>query len=186
MDTSNIIFITHGQFEANALRTIAGEVAEELLYPVVIKENFLDLSEFYDQSRRQYDGNRLLKDIDIMSVQGAVKKIGLYQVDLFIPILTFIFGQALFRGNSGIVSLYRLKNEQYGMKPDQALLTDRFRKVIIHELGHTFGLIHCHVPNCVMRSSTYVEDIDQKSFHFCSKCREELSRVPAEQAFPHL
>ena len=25
------------------------------------------------------------------------------------------------------------------------------------------GLIHCHVPTCVMRSSTYVEDIDQKS-----------------------
>lgn len=175
MDISNIIFITHGQFEQDFLRAIARDVAEEISYSVIIRESHIDLSDYFDQSRRQYDGNRLLKDIDSMAIPGTIKKIGLYQVDLFIPILTFIFGQAQFRGNSGIVSLYRLKNEQYGMKPDPGLLKDRFRKVIIHELGHTFGLIHCHVPDCVMRSSTYVEDIDQKSHHFCHHCRQEMN-----------
>jgi archaemetzincin len=176
VDDSNIIFITHGQFEQHILKALASDVIDELSHPVILRENHLDLSDFYDQSRRQYDGNRLLKQIDSLTIPGTAKKIGLYHVDLFIPILTFIFGQAVFRGNSGIVSLYRLKNEQYGMKPDQDVLKDRFRKVIIHELGHTFGLIHCHIPNCVMRSSTYVEDIDQKSFHFCNKCREELNK----------
>jgi archaemetzincin len=52
---------------------------------------------------------------------------------------------------------------------------DRFQKEVIHELGHTFGLIHCHQPTCVMRSGTYVEDIDQKEQHLCAKCRGELS-----------
>jgi archaemetzincin len=37
-----------------------------------------------------------------------------------------------------------------------------------------FGLLHCHVPDCVMRSSTYVEDLDQKSHKFCNKCRNEM------------
>jgi len=177
LSTPGIILITHGPFDTETLRAIAGDVTEELAHPVQIRENYIDLSEYFDQSRRQYDGNRLLKEIEAMEIPGAVKKVGLYQVDLFIPILTFIFGQAHFKGTSGIVSLYRLKNEQYGMKPDPVLLARRFRKVIIHELGHTFGLIHCHVPNCVMRSSTYVEDIDQKSHHLCSNCRAELVKV---------
>lgn len=96
------------------------------------------------------------------------------RVDLFIPILTYIFGQAAFRGRTGIASLYRLRNEQYGMKKNEWLLIDRFTKVVIHELGHTFGLIHCHVPSCVMRSSTYVEDIDQKDKHLCIRCRNTI------------
>lgn len=174
MEKDKIILITYGHFDANFLREIAEEVTKEFHYPVSIFNNHLDLAPFYDESRRQYDGNRLLKEVDAAEFPDSIKKIGLFRVDLFIPILTYIFGQALYRGNSGIVSLYRLRNEQYGMKPDQKLLSSRFKKVIIHELGHAFGLIHCHVPNCVMRSSTYVEDIDQKQQHVCIKCRGEL------------
>jgi archaemetzincin len=96
-------------------------------------------------------------------------------VDLFIPILTYIFGQAFLNGRTGIASFYRLANERYGMKSDDNFIPDRFMKEVIHELGHTFGLIHCHVPTCVMRSSTYVEDIDQKSANLCTKCRNELN-----------
>ncbi len=56
---------------------------------------------------------------------------------------------------------------------DEGVLVERIKKTIIHELGHTFGLMHCHIPDCVMRSSTYVEDVDQKSLHLCPKCRTE-------------
>ena len=107
----------------------------------------------------------------------AVKVIGMVRVDLYIPILTYIFGQASLGGYTGVASLYRLRNEHYGLEPDYELLIDRFSKVIIHELGHTFGLIHCSNPVCVMRSSTYVEDLDQKDKQFCYRCRAELNRV---------
>lgn len=177
MDKHNIILIAHGQFETGFLSEIAEEVALEYNCSVAAQESQLDLMNFYDPSRRQYDGYKLLKEIDGMNIPGYTKKIGLFRVDLFIPILTYIFGQAFFKGNSGIASLYRLKNEQYGMGPDQDLLFHRFRKVIIHEIGHTFGLIHCHVPNCVMRSSTYVEDIDQKRHYLCSNCRSIIAAI---------
>ena len=153
---------------------IARELEHEFHFPVFIEESHTDLSEFYDPMRRQYDGNRILKEIDIVPSSLYVKKVGLFRVDLFIPILTYIFGQATLNGGTGIASLYRLRNEQYGMEKDEDLLFDRFRKVVIHELGHTFGLIHCHTPTCVMRSSTYVEDIDQKSHNLCIKCRTQV------------
>ena len=52
----------------------------------------------------------------------------------------------------------------------------RFTKDVIDELGHTLGFIHCHTPSCVMRSSTYVEDIDQKEVRLCDKCQAMLER----------
>jgi len=177
MKLYNITLITFGYFEENFLNKIAEAVNHELTISVNIKEGHLDISEFYDPVRRQYNGNRLLKEIDSIYATDSNKTIGLFNVDLFIPILTYIFGQAYLNGRTSIASLYRFSNERYGIEADDKLILDRFRKEVIHELGHTFGLIHCHIPTCVMRSSTYVEDIDQKSASLCIKCRSEISQV---------
>lgn len=175
MGEQGILIINHGNFEKDFLETIAETIAREYLMPVSVKESHMDLSEFFDPMRRQYNGNKLMKELGSLSTLNHIKTIALFRVDLFNPILTYIFGQAALNGNIGVASLYRLKNEQYGMKKDDDLLLERFQKVIIHELGHMFGLVHCHIPPCVMRSSTYVEDIDQKDPYLCPKCRQEIS-----------
>jgi len=169
-----IILISYGQFDAEFLSCIAESITNEYLLPVAVEEKYIDLANFYDPARRQYDANKLLKEIDAFSNFESIKRIGLFRVDLFIPILTYIFGQAFLNVKAGIASLYRLKNELYGIEPNDQILLERFKKVIIHELGHTFGLIHCHTPSCVMLSSTYMEDIDQKNVNLCIKCRTEL------------
>ena len=109
-----------------------------------------------------------------MPFPDSFKVMGLFNVDLFIPILTFIFGQAFLNGHSGIASVYRLTNERYGLPRNDQLLIERTKKEVIHEFGHTFGLIHCDNPACVMRSSTYLEDVDQKKLHLCHKCQTQL------------
>ncbi|MFW5831708.1 MAG: archaemetzincin family Zn-dependent metalloprotease [Prolixibacteraceae bacterium] len=174
MDEQRILLVSHGQFGNEFLEEITRDVQIFFDLPVRYVIDRTDLVPFFDASRRQYDANKILKHLDAASPSENVKILGLYKVDLFIPILTYIFGQAVFRGKTGAVSIYRLRNEQYGMPRDEKLLYERFRKVVFHELGHAFGLIHCHVPSCIMRSSTYVEDIDQKKHLFCPKCREEL------------
>jgi len=174
MNESHIELISFGYFENDFLEKLAGSVTREFTLPVQIKEGHLDLSEFYDPTRRQYNGNLLLKALDSQYSAARSKSFGLFYVDLFIPILTYIFGQAFLGGNSGIASIYRLSNERYGLKEIEENLLNRFTKEVIHELGHTFGLIHCHVPACVMSSSTYVEDIDQKSEHLCLNCRTQI------------
>lgn len=169
-----ITIVTFGFFEDDLIRGLAAALHHESGFPVIHREGYIDMSDFFDPSRRQYDGNKLLKAVDSMYGENSYRTIGLFTVDIFIPILTFIFGQAYLNGRTGIASNYRLNNEIYGMAADAALKDERFIKEVIHEVGHTLGLIHCHVPDCVMRSGTYVEDIDQKSQAFCSSCREKL------------
>jgi archaemetzincin len=175
MDLQNITLISFGYFGKDFLKNIAGAVNQEFLFSVELKDGHLDLSEFYDPGRRQYNGIKLLKEVDSAFSSDTYKTLGLFRVDLFIPILTYIFGQAFLNGRTGIASLYRFSNERYGMNTNDKFILERFKKEVIHELGHTFGLIHCHIPTCVMRSSTYVEDIDQKSTNLCLRCRNEIS-----------
>jgi archaemetzincin len=174
MSLPNITLISFGYFDKDILERTCEAVKQEFHCSVSLKEGHIDLSEFYDNTRRQYNGTMLLKQVDAMTFPESLKTLGLFNVDLFISILTFIFGQAFLGGRTGIASLYRLSNEHYGMMVNNQLLIDRFNKEVIHELGHTFGLIHCHNSSCVMRSSTYVEDIDQKEQHLCLGCRARL------------
>jgi archaemetzincin len=176
MKPEKITIISFGYFGKKYPEEICHEIEQEFVIPVETREGHLDLSEFFDPARKQYDGNKLLKEIEIRFASENDKTLALFNVDLFIPILTFIYGQAFLKGRCGIASTYRLRNERYGLKPDDKILTERLRKEVIHELGHTFGLYHCTNPVCVMRSSTYVEDIDQKEWKFCPKCRKELDQ----------
>ena len=177
MEEKGITLVVNGSFERTFLERLAKDVEIAFDMPASIVPFTHDIFLYFDASRKQYDANRLLKLVHNEYTSGSVKTIGLFQVDLFIPILTYIFGQAQYKGNAAIASVYRLKNEQYGMPGNEQILYERFRKVVIHELGHSFGLIHCHVPVCVMRPGTYVEDIDQKKHLFCKKCSGELEET---------
>lgn len=174
MDQQKITLISFGYFNPGFLRKVAESVKLELGLEVGTREVYMDLIEFYDPARRQYNANRLLNNVDLKHAGDSFRTIGLFTVDLFIPILTFIFGQAYLKGRTGVASTYRLGNELYGMDKDDDLLLERFKKEVIHELGHTLGLVHCHAPSCVMRSVSYVEDIDQKKQSFCPDCRQAM------------
>ena len=176
----HILLISHGPFEKYYLDLLADKVMQVFEYPVMISECNHDLNEFYVPERRQYDANKILHYLTELPKTSAIKTIALLRVDLFIPILTYIFGQALFKGDKGVVSIFRLRNEQYGLEPHEELLIKRMIKVVIHELGHTFGLVHCVNPDCVMRGNTYVEEIDQQPYDPCIRC-QEIIRSKADQ-----
>jgi archaemetzincin len=135
----------------------------------VIQAEF-DLQGPYDPLRRQVNSTALLAQILRRSAAGSHKQIGVVNVDLFMPVLTFVFGEAQLSGTAAIVSTHRLANEFYGLPRSGDLLLQRLEKEIVHELGHTFGLYHCRQFECVMRSSTYVEEIDLKRTLPCAEC----------------
>ena len=136
----------------------------------------IDLTPFFDPVRSQYNANEIIKKL-VSRIDENDKIVGVTDLDLFIPVLSYIFGQAYLGGSAALISGHRLENKRYGLTDDPQLFADRLLKTILHELGHTLGLIHCLNPGCVMISTTYVEEMDQKSDRFCSKCRSALSSL---------
>ncbi len=134
----------------------------------------MDLTPFFNPVRSQYNANEIIHKL--LPLTGENDKIvGVTDLDLFIPVLSYIFGQAYLGGSIALVSGHRLDNRRYGLAGDAKLYSERIIKCIVHELGHAFGLKHCLKPGCVMVSTTYVEEMDQKSDRFCPTCQEVLS-----------
>ena len=140
------------------------------------EESKVNLRDVFDVKRAQYNSSLVLQQLIANPPRDAEKILGVLDADLFIPILTFVFGEAQLGGIGAAVSMHRLHNRFYGMAEDRELTARRLLKESVHELGHTFGLIHCSQPGCVMNSSTYVENIDQKSSEFCSLCQKGIKK----------
>ena len=130
-----------------------------------------------DASRGQYNSRILLAQLVNEQADGKTRVLGVAGVDLFIPVLTFVFGEAQLDDSVAVVSTFRLDSEIYGLPADRQLLFERLCKEAVHELGHTYNLMHCHTHPCVMTSSTLVDAIDQKSGHFCDACRDHVRRA---------
>jgi archaemetzincin len=101
----------------------------------------------------------------------AARVLGITSRDIFLPGLSFVFGQAQLGGRAALLSLARLQQEFYGFPCDTLLLMTRACTEAVHELGHTFGLVHCRDPRCVMSLSTTVNEVDAKLQEFCGSCR---------------
>ena len=171
---SHIDIVPIGEIEEPFLLSLKQSLFQTFKIQTRIRRRSFDLSHVYDPTRNQYNSSGLLLQLINDASPETLKILGVTELDLFIPIFTFLFGEAQLNGIGAIVSVHRLHNQFYGIPENKELLKNRLLKEGIHELGHTFGLIHCFNLRCVMNTSTYVEDIDQKSANFCRFCEQEV------------
>jgi archaemetzincin len=171
---SAISLVPIGNVSEDLLTRLAKRIGEIFRVPVFLQALHFDPSMMFDSYRNQYDSTMFLSLLVKNSEETEGKILGVTEYDLFVPVLTFVFGEAQLSGKAAVVSSFRLRPEYYGLPVDEILLESRFEKEAIHELGHTFGLIHCNNASCVMHSSTYAEDIDLKSNSLCSSCLVQL------------
>ncbi len=127
-----------------------------------------------DPERRQHHSTTILDKLADLAPSDSLKVIALTDVDLFIPILTHVYGEAQLGGKACIISIYRL-NESISIVNNKDAYIDRVVKEAIHELGHTFNLRHCKDQTCIMHYCRSIKDVDRKSDQLCRYCKVLLS-----------
>ena len=138
----------------------------------------LDPAIAWSPIRSQYDSTKLLRELKAR-YEGEV--MGAAACDLFIPVLTFVFGEAEMPGRAALFSIHRLREEFYGLPGNAALLENRALRELRHEMGHLRGLAHCLDWSCVMSPSHSVERVDNKDEEYCADCSERLRRITVAQ-----
>jgi archaemetzincin len=155
---------------------VVGALARDLAHLLRVRTGVrtwpVDIAWALDPSRGQYEARRLLELLAALPEPGWV--LGVTDVDLFQPVLTFVIGEAYLDGRAAVVSTYRLSEERVGLPPDPELLYQRLLKEAVHEIGHCWGLVHCRNPDCVMYASAVAEDVDLKRAEPCRACLAKL------------
>jgi archaemetzincin len=160
-------WIGAGTADEARLDEVAGRVAGVFGLPVSVRRPSARPSGTFDARRRQHSSARVLSWLDGMA-EG--RTVAVTDVDLFMPVLTFVFGEAQLGGRCAVVSTARLAR---GAEQD-AVRWSRLAKEVVHELGHTFGLLHCDRPGCAMHRSAGLRDVDHKEENLCPECHRRL------------
>lgn len=166
--------------DAAGCAAIRGRLEQELEVPVK-PVAIPDLAFAYDPKRGQYASFLILELLVRICPGDALKLLAVTGYDLFIPVLTFVFGHAQLGGRVALVSFARLRQEFYGLAANREIFLERACKEALHETGHTFGLVHCADRACVMSLATNVRHIDGKQAAFCAACAARLARRKQEE-----
>jgi len=161
------------EVEQEALAAVRDDALARFGTPV--RELELEDIEFaYDTRRDQYSSIPVLDRLVQKAPPDGLKLLAITGRDLFVPVLTFVFGHAQLGGRVGVISLARLRQEFYGLPPNREVFLGRTVKEALHETGHLFGLVHCANRGCAMALSTNVPQIDLKQAGFCAACAARL------------
>ncbi len=157
--------------ELGLLDRLAAGLARVFHVSCHVRPDRLEASWALEAGRRQYHSTAILRRmLPLVPEDGGVRLLGVTAADLYVPVLTFVFGEAQLAGPCALVSLHRLREEFYGLPPDPHLLLRRAIIEAVHELGHTFGLRHCPDWRCAMASTHAVERLDLKEPAYCRDC----------------
>jgi archaemetzincin len=159
-----------GEVSEIALKVIAAHISGYYKLSVQILPPLGHPDYAFHERRFQYDAGIILKALESVQFKGHDKVIGVLNLDLFVPIFTYVFGEAKQGGKFALVSLFRLDKNPDGHPSPSSLIFERAAKVALHELGHLFNLFHCREKNCLMHFSGGIQDLDETPIYLCRYC----------------
>jgi archaemetzincin len=170
-----------GEIDTNILNRIREDLNTNLPKTdcTIINQSLPVPKETFDIKRQQYRSDIILANISNYARQHRTsdKILSILDVDVFVPPLNFVFGEAESPGRAALISLWRLKPEYYGKSPNSELFLQRTVKEASHEIGHTLGVKHCSNLYCVMYFSNSIFETDRKQSLFCAKCNAKIEEA---------
>jgi archaemetzincin len=173
-ETPDTIFVSPvGEMAPWIARTLTEKMEAFFGFKTKVLPLLSNITFAFDPDRNQYHSTLILEQLAARCPPGGLKVLAVIKEDLFIPILTHVYGEAQLGGTACIISISRLLSgyDMGGVDSDAS----RIVKEAIHELGHCFDLRHCEDEHCIMHYCRKLEDVDKKSNRFCLYCEIFLS-----------
>ena len=167
---NKIVVVPMGDIDYSLVNKLASQLVSYFSVGVDILQGTKIPQEALNQQRGQYYSTVILTKLELMKSASGEKMLGLVDGDLYIPTRNFVIGEADPAGKSAVVSLFRLRHENYEMLDEEKVLFSRILKESLHQLGHLWGFKDCRNPKCVMYLTDNVTEVDRKGPKFCDNC----------------
>jgi len=174
---SKIVVVPVGEVDFSMVNRLAAEIGPVFNRSVDILKGMKLPEEALNVIRNQYFAQVVLAKLERIKSNNREKVIAIAEEDLYLPDEAFILGYADCLAGTAIVSLFRIRQEFYGLPEDEAKVYPRLYKEAIHRVAHLFDLSECRNPKCVNYFSQIMLDIDSKGDKFCDICRRQLTGV---------
>jgi archaemetzincin len=175
-----IVISPIGNFDSEITESVEKGISHIFDFPAIILPLLENTGFAFDSGRNQYYSTPVLEKLESCAPSFALKVLAITDVDLFIPVLTYVYGEAQLGGRTCIVSTYRLKDPFLPTRINGHHI-QRIVKEAVHELGHTFSLRHCREHTCIMHYCRTELDVDRKSDQLCRYCRilleDEIKKI---------
>ena len=146
-----------------------------ILRKAVNIENLEIDSRIGSEGIQQFNASKLLNKMYKIAPLDRCAMIGITSEDIYhVEEWTFVFGLANVINKTGIFSFARYTQEFYSLPPDPELVVLRAVKVMLHEMCHMFGLLHCIYFKCLMNGSNHIYETDSKPVYLCPVCLRKL------------
>jgi archaemetzincin len=177
-DTKFFSLLPYANFDTTLIDFVQSEIMNFYSISAVSimpKQQLPDMA-FY-KARNRYRADSLLR------YQNSLRKsqhhfiVGLTAMDISTTTGDYpdwgVFGLGYCPGNAAIISTYRISK----VSKSKAQLKERMAKVVLHEVGHNFGLPHCNINiECLMNdASGQMKQIDKERKWLCDNCKKQLS-----------
>lgn len=166
-----------GTVDTMALLPLLEAVAKEYHATTIVIRPPVNLpTSAYYPPRSRYRAEKILEYLDSINDGNYYRVAGFTDKDISTTKGDIedwgIFGLGNIEGYSCVVSTFRLKKD--GKKE---LFAGRLKRILIHELGHTFGLYHCSWRQCVMANyKGTINILDEQWAHLCAPCRRDFKK----------
>ena len=167
---NKIVVVPLGEVDYLLINRLASRLVSHFSIGVDILQGARLPQEALSEQRGQYYSTVILSKLEILKSSPGEKMLGVADEDLYIPTQNCVLGEADPVGNVAVISLFRLKRENYELLDEEKVLFSRALKESIHQLGHLWGFADCRNPKCVMYVPDNVTDVDRKGTKFCDNC----------------